>query len=98
MAWPHSDLKKMVNEDADPGTVGSAGDQWIQAGNQMVQFQDQVRTAINNSEADWQGSAGNNARGFMADVGNWVGTAGTQAQLAGTQTNRTGNSLQTARD
>jgi hypothetical protein len=98
MAYPHSSLKDMVTQDADPGGVGTAGDQWINAGNAMVQFQDEVRTAINSSEADWQGAAGNRARGFMADVGNWVGTAGTQAQLAGTQTNRAGMSLQTARD
>src|SRR2546430_7794506 len=98
MSLPHKNLKDMVTKDANPGDVGTSGDQWISAGNAMVQFQNDVRTAINNSEADWQGAAGNSARGFMADVGTWVGTAGTQAQLAGTQTGRQGAALSTAKE
>jgi hypothetical protein len=98
MSVPHGNIKQMVTENADPGGVGGSGDAWINSGNAMIQFQDDMRTAINSSQADWKGAAANNARGFMADLGGWVGTAGTQAQLAGTQTNRMSNSLQTARD
>jgi hypothetical protein len=87
MSTPHPQLKAMVTEDVDPDGVGAAGDQWIDAGNAMIRFQDGVAAAINNSEADWQGSAGNAARTFMAQVGGWVGDAGTSAQLAGTNTN-----------
>jgi hypothetical protein len=87
MSNPHPELKKMVTEKVDPGQVGTMGDTWIEAGNAMTRFQSGVATAINNSEADWQGQAGNSARTFMAGVGNWVGNAGQSAQLAGTQTN-----------
>ncbi|MFI7676913.1 hypothetical protein [Actinophytocola sp. NPDC049390] len=87
MATPHPRLKTMVTEDVDPDSVGETGDMWISAGNAMTRFQSGVAAAINNSESDWQGSAGNSARTFMAQVGNWVGEAGQSAQLAGTQTN-----------
>lgn len=87
LSTPHPELKTMVTENVDPDAIGSTGDQWISAGNAMVRFQEGVASAINNSEADWQGKAGNSARTFMAQVGNWVGEAGQSAQLAGTQTN-----------
>lgn len=87
MATPHPRLKTMVTEDVNPDAVGQAGDLWISAGNAMTRFQSGVASAINNSESDWRGSAGDAARTFMAQVGNWVGDAGQSAQLAGTQTN-----------
>jgi hypothetical protein len=87
LSTPHPRLKQMVTEDVDPDGVGSTGDQWIDAGNAMVRFQEGVRSAIDNSQADWKGKAGNSARSFMASVGGWVGEAGQSAQLAGTQTN-----------
>lgn len=98
LAYPHPRLQQMVQQDVNPGEVGTAGDKWIEAGNAMTKFQNEVARAINNSEADWQGSAGNAARRFMADVGAWVGTAGQSAQLAGTQTNLHGQAVATARD
>ncbi|GAB3433438.1 hypothetical protein [Actinophytocola sediminis] len=97
MSYGHPDLKTMVTDDVDPAVVGEMGDTWINAGNEMTLFQENVATAINNSEADWQGAAGNSARQFMADVGNWVGTAGQSAQLAGTQTNLQAESLSEAK-
>lgn len=97
MTYDHGYIKGMVTEDADPGGVGGQGDTWAQTGEAMIRFQDDVRSAINNSEADWKGAAGNNARAFMADVGNWVGTAGTQAQFAGTQMSRMSGALSTAK-
>ena len=87
MANPHPELQRMVTENVSPATVGEMGDTWIEAGNAMTRFQSGVGSAINSSEADWQGQAGNSARTFMANVGNWVGNAGQSAQLAGTQTN-----------
>ena len=78
-------------------SVGETGDMWIEAGNAMTRFQSGVASAINNSEGDWQGQAGNSARTFMADVGNWVGNAGQSAQLAGTQTNLQASALAEAK-
>ncbi|MGH3878520.1 MAG: PPE domain-containing protein, partial [Actinophytocola sp.] len=94
---PHPELKTMVTENVDPGAVGEMGDTWIEAGNAMTRFQSGVASAINNSESDWQGSAGNSARTFMAGVGNWVGNAGQSAQLAGTQTNLQASALAEAK-
>src|SRR5262245_38524462 len=59
MSNPHSELKSMVTEGVDPDAVGEMGDTWIEAGNAMTRFQSGVGKAINNSEADWQGTAGN---------------------------------------
>ncbi|MCT2585922.1 hypothetical protein [Actinophytocola gossypii] len=98
MSYDHGALKTMVTDGVDPDQVGQMGDKWIEAGNAMVRFQSGVATAINNSETDWQGEAGNSARKFMADVGNWVGTAGQSAQLAGTQTNIQAESLAEAKN
>ena len=56
--------------------MDGAGRLTIEAGNAMVQFQEGVAAAINGSETEWQGSAGNAARTFMAQVGDWVGEAG----------------------
>ncbi|CRK60398.1 Endoglucanase [Alloactinosynnema sp. L-07] len=86
LSYDHSALKPMVTEGVDPDQVGEMGDLYLSAGNAMTKFQTDVASAINNSQADWQGQAGDQARKFMADVGNWVGTAGQSAQLAGTQT------------
>jgi hypothetical protein len=97
LSTPHPQLKAMVTENVDPDAVGSTGDQWISAGNAMVRFQEGVAAAISNSEADWQGKAGNSARTFMAQVGDWVGQAGQSAQLAGTQTNLQAVALADAR-
>jgi hypothetical protein len=97
MGTPHPQLQEMVTEDAEPDEVGRIGDLWIQTGNEMVEFQNNFGTAINNSEADWQGPAGDAARTFMADIGNWVGGAGQSAQLAGTQSNLQSSALADAR-
>jgi hypothetical protein len=97
MATPHPQLKTMVTEDVSPDGVGETGDLWISAGNAMTRFQSGVASAITNSESDWQGSAGNSARTFMAQVGNWVGEAGQSAQLAGTQTNLQATALAQAK-
>ncbi|WP_158075720.1 PPE domain-containing protein [Actinokineospora bangkokensis] len=85
MSYDHKALKPMVTEDVDPDQVGEMGQMYVEAGNQMVAFQSDVASAINSSQADWQGKAGDQARQFMADVANWVGKAGQSAQLAGTQ-------------
>lgn len=97
MSNPHPELKRMVTEDVDPAVVGQMGDAWIETGNAMTRFQSGVAAAINNSEADWQGQAGNAARTYMAGVGNWVGSAGESAQLVGTQTNIQADALSEAK-
>lgn len=86
MSHDHSELRPMVTENVDPDQVGEIGELYISAGNAMTKFQTDVANAINSSQSDWQGQAGDQARQFMADIGNWVGKSGQSAQLAGTQT------------
>ncbi|MBC6446663.1 hypothetical protein [Actinokineospora xionganensis] len=86
MSHAHSELRPMVTENVDPDQVGEIGEMYISAGNAMTKFQTDVANAINSSQSDWQGKAGDQARQFMADIGNWVGKSGQSAQLAGTQT------------
>jgi hypothetical protein len=97
-ACPHPDLQKMVTEDVEPSVVNDMGKLWIDAGNEMVQFQTDVAGAITSSEADWRGKSGDSARKFMADIGNWVGQAGTSAQLAGTQAQQYSTALANAKN
>ncbi|WP_156754496.1 WXG100 family type VII secretion target [Actinokineospora pegani] len=93
----HDNLQSMVTQDVDPAQVDQIGQAYTVAGNELVGFQDSVASAINNSQADWQGQAGDSARRFMADVGTWVGKAGVSAQLAGTQTSNQSIALATAK-
>ncbi|MFL6143973.1 MAG: hypothetical protein ACJ72N_19180, partial [Labedaea sp.] len=95
-SYTHKELAAMVKENTNPGAVGQSGDDWISTGNAMIRFQDEVAAAINNSETDWSGQSANRARAFMADIGNWVGTAGQSAALAGTQMNIQSEALATA--
>jgi hypothetical protein len=97
-SFDHEALQGMVTNQANPDDVGSKGDLWIEAGNEMAKFQTRVVDAINNSQTDWQGASGDAARGFMADVGNWVGQAGQSAQLAGTQLNVQSQALAQAKN
>lgn len=93
----HKNLAEMVNQHAEPGKVGERASQWTNTGNKMVEFQNSIATAINNSEADWQGAAGDNARKFLADVGNWVGKTGQGSALTGTQMSLHSESLSRAK-
>ncbi|MDQ3578522.1 MAG: hypothetical protein M3443_13190 [Actinomycetota bacterium] len=94
---PHEELKANVTEQADPGHVGEVGDAWVAVGDWMIGFQRQFGDAITNSESHWRGSSGDAARQFMADVGNYVGEAGSSAQLAGRQAQIHSDALSTAR-
>jgi hypothetical protein len=97
MATAHRQLKTMVTEDVDPATVRDNGEWWVNAGNAMVTFQRSVDQAIRSSTTEWQGDAGDAARTFMTDIGNWIGTAGQGAQLAGVQTDLQGSALEEAK-
>lgn len=95
-AVEHPEMHRMVHEGVDAGMSGEVGTLWKEAGKEMVDFQDQIAGAINNSETEWQGAAGDQARQFMADVGNWVGKAGSSAQLTGTNIELQADSVATA--
>lgn len=97
-SYDHPQLKSMVTDGVDPGTVQTTGDLWVKVGNAMTRFQSQVGRAINSSQTDWQGTGGDAARRFMADVGNWVGAAGQSAQLAGTQVQLHSQAVETAKN
>ncbi|MGH3624884.1 MAG: hypothetical protein ACRDQ5_24355, partial [Sciscionella sp.] len=94
----HKSLYDMVNDNAHPSNIGTRADLWTKTGNQMVNFQDTVAKAINNSEADWSGAAGDSARTFMAKVGNWVGESGQGSALTGTQMSLHAEALSTAKN
>jgi hypothetical protein len=81
----HQELKDKVEEQADPGEVARVGDAWVGVGKWMIDFQRDFSSAIAASKSEWRGVAGDQARQFMAGVGNYIGQAGTSAQLAGTQ-------------
>lgn len=94
----HPTLKAMVTENVDPDQVGALATCWQDAGARLSQFQDDVVGAVNSSRAEWQGVAGEAARQFMIDVGQWIGGAGRGAQLAGTQAARQSEALAAARN
>ena len=98
LSYDHPQLKTMVTEGVDPATVQATGDLWINVGNAMTRFQSQVGQAIKSSQTDWRGEAGDAARRFMADLGNWVGAAGQSAQLAGTQVQLHAQAVETAKN
>jgi hypothetical protein len=94
---PHQRLHDSVNNGVDPGAVGEMGDIWTTLGNQLATFNDDIVTAIGNSEADWTGKAGDGARQALADMGNRAGETGTSAQLAGTLFTQQSRALSTAK-
>ncbi|MGH3621102.1 MAG: hypothetical protein ACRDQ5_04840 [Sciscionella sp.] len=81
----HPTLQSMVRDGVDTAAVGEQGEKSIDFGNQMVAFQEDIARSIYSSEADWRGTAGNNARQYMADLANWVGKAGKAVEYSGTQ-------------
>ncbi|MFD0199888.1 MULTISPECIES: hypothetical protein [Saccharothrix] len=94
---PHQQLHESVNSGVDPGAVGEMGEIWTTLGNQLATFNDDIVTAIGNSEADWVGKAGDGARQALADMGNRAGETGTSAQLAGTLFAQQSRALSTAK-
>ncbi|MEV4311840.1 hypothetical protein [Actinocrispum sp. NPDC049592] len=94
----HPTLKAMVTSDVDPEQVGTLAEAWREAGTRLAQFQDDVAGAVNASRGEWQGAAGELARGFIAGLGVWIGQAGRGAQLAGTQAAKHSEALATARN
>jgi hypothetical protein len=83
--FEHESLQSMVKDNVNPGMSMQMSDAWIKLGNEMVEHQGDFAQAIGKSESEWRGTAGNNARQFMADVANYIGKAGQSAQLAGKQ-------------
>lgn len=81
---PHQQLHDSVNNGVDPGAIGEIGDIWTQIGNELATFNDDVVSAIGDSETNWTGKAGDGARQALANMGNRAGETGTAAQLAGT--------------
>ncbi|WP_143231230.1 hypothetical protein [Actinosynnema sp. ALI-1.44] len=94
----HPTLKAMVTENVDPDQVGMLATGWQQAGAKLTQFQDEVVSAVNSSREDWHGTAGEAARQFMMDVGQWIGGAGRGAELAGSQAAKQSEALAAARN
>jgi hypothetical protein len=94
----HPTLKAMVTNGVDPDQVGTLAEAWHATGARLSQFQEEVAGAINTSRSEWQGTGGDLARQFIAGVGQWIGTAGRGAQLAGTQAAKHSEALATARN
>ncbi|SDP80339.1 hypothetical protein SAMN04487905_109134 [Actinopolyspora xinjiangensis] len=78
---PHERLYRMVTQGVEPGTVGELETIWLELGNGLVEFNEEIAQAIDRSDG-WQGEAGDAARRFAAEVGRWAGEVGTNAQLA----------------
>ncbi|WP_165436475.1 hypothetical protein [Amycolatopsis suaedae] len=81
----HDDLDRLLNTDADPVAVSIQSEKWVEVGNALAGFQHTLAAAINRSEQEWRGPAGDAARAYTAGLARWVGEAGRGAQLAGNQ-------------
>lgn len=96
-AVPHPEIKDSVTVDADPARARELGDAWIDLGAAMIGFQDRFAAAIEDSARTWEGAAGDAARRFLADVGTYIGEAGSSAQLTGRQAQLHADALADAR-
>lgn len=96
--YSHAALHQMVTQGVDPGTVGAVGDTWLEMGNDLTQFQNQIAAALASSETTWQGTAGDNARRSVAELGNKGAAAGQAAQLAGVVTHQQSEASANARN
>ncbi|WP_192909547.1 WXG100 family type VII secretion target [Gandjariella thermophila] len=81
--FSHPELKQMVTENMDPGHVHDVGRAWNDLGNTMVQFSQDLNTAIASSRQSWQGQAAEAAHGYLSTLGNWTGQTGQGMQLMG---------------
>jgi hypothetical protein len=97
LAHPHSALAPMLTSGADPDEVGRRADLYTETGTALLGFRDAVRAAIDDSDADWQGAAGDAARRFLADTGDWAARTGHSAHHAGTRFADHADALATAR-
>ncbi|MFC5285787.1 hypothetical protein ACFPM7_01875 [Actinokineospora guangxiensis] len=97
LAHPHSALAAMLTSGADPDEVGRRADLYTETGAALAGFRDAVHAAIADSDADWQGAAGDAARRFLADTGDWAAGAGHGAQQAGARFAEHADALATAR-
>ena len=93
----HQELHEGVHVGGDPGIVGEHGDLWTQLGNELVEFNDAIVKAIADSEPDWTGEAGDQARQAMAGLAQKAGETAVAAQLAGTLFAQQSRALATAR-
>ncbi|MEV8442865.1 hypothetical protein AB0425_36265 [Actinosynnema sp. NPDC051121] len=93
----HQELHDGVHVGGDPGIVGEHGDLWTQLGNELVEFNDAIVKAIADSEPDWTGKAGDQARQAMAGLAQKAGETAVAAQLAGTLFAQQSRALSTAR-
>ncbi|WP_188316667.1 hypothetical protein [Solihabitans fulvus] len=83
LSYDHPTLKSMVNTNIDPTQVDGQGRSWNKLGNTMVNFQNEVSTAVSSSTTHWQGTAGDSARNYLTGLGTWTGSTGQGAQLIG---------------
>ncbi len=97
LAHPHSALAPMLTSGADPDEVGRLADLYTETGAAMIRFRDAVAAAIADSDADWQGAAGDAARRFLAETGDWAARTGHGAQHAGARFAEHAEALATAR-
>ncbi|MFE9745313.1 hypothetical protein ACFYOT_10445 [Saccharothrix saharensis] len=93
----HRELHDGVHVGGDPGRVGEHGDLWTSLGNELVEFNDAIVKAIADSEPDWTGKAGDQARRAMADLARKAGETAVAAQMAGTLFAQQSRALATAR-
>lgn len=98
LARPHAELVPLVTAGADPDEVGRLGDLYTEAGAALARFRDEVAAAVRESGADWQGAAGEAARRFLADTGEWIAHAGRGAQQAGERLDEQAAALAAARN
>lgn len=98
LGYDHPAMQRMVNDDVDPAQVHDTGRAYNEIGNSLVDGQAVLTRAVSASEADWQGDAGDAARGFLGQLAAWTGAVGTAAQLAGNRMAVQGEAVERAKN
>ncbi|RZQ62031.1 hypothetical protein [Amycolatopsis suaedae] len=78
----HAQMTKYVNDNLDTQQIVGVSDAYHKLHLDFKDFADQLTEAVNKSKGAWEGNAGENARGYFANLAKWADTNGDNAKLA----------------
>ncbi|SDD95418.1 PPE domain-containing protein [Actinokineospora iranica] len=82
LGFEHPEMKKMLEDDMDPGQVDETGAEWNALGNSLIECKAAIAAGVGQSAEDWTGATGDNARGFLTGLGDWMEGTGQAFHLA----------------